>query len=120
VPGDDGLRLHDDEVPSPVAAEAASEDPEELVAPAKGSSLARRAGQDGELVAQQQVLEDQVAASAEGRAQQVDQDGENSEHHREHGRSRTGPASARSSAPQQPNYGVVLLPPGTRPAADRA
>jgi hypothetical protein len=66
VPGDDGLGPDHDEVPAPVAAETASEDPDQLVAPTQRGSLAGRAGQDGELVAQQQVLEDQVAAAANG------------------------------------------------------
>jgi hypothetical protein len=42
----------------------------------------RVAGQRGELVAQQHVLEDEVAAAAEGGAQKTEQTGEQSEHRR--------------------------------------
>jgi hypothetical protein len=72
VPADDRLGPDQDEVPPPIAAETASENPDQLVASAERRPLAPRAGQDGELVAQQQVLGDQVAAAAEGRTEQVE------------------------------------------------
>ena len=68
MPGDDGLGPDEDEMAPPIVAETAGQDPNQPVAPVDGRSLARRACQDGELVAQQQVLEGQVAAATEGGA----------------------------------------------------
>ena len=56
MPADDGLGPDEHEVAPPVAAEAAGEDPQQLVAEVNRGALAGRAGQDGQLVAQQKSL----------------------------------------------------------------
>src|SRR5439155_18460386 len=58
---------------SPVAPEGAGDDPEDRVAGARAWTAPGRAGQDRELVAQQQVLGNQVAAIADGGAEPAEQ-----------------------------------------------
>jgi hypothetical protein len=60
--------LDDDEVAAPGRAAAARADPEERVAGAQPRTLARGAGQDGELVAQENVLGDEVRPPAQSRS----------------------------------------------------
>ena len=62
-----GVRLHDDEDPRPAGPEATQDDPEGAVAGAKGGPLVR--GENGELLPEGEVLEDEVAAGPQSRAQ---------------------------------------------------
>jgi hypothetical protein len=64
VPGDDRLGSDHDQMTPPLVTGTTGDGPDELVAPAKTGSLARRASQDGELVAHERVLDDEVAAAA--------------------------------------------------------
>jgi hypothetical protein len=80
VPADDGLRADEHEVAPPVATETAGEDPEQLVARADPGAFAGAAGEDGELVAQERVLDEEVPAAAQGGSGDSDQDSENLEH----------------------------------------
>jgi len=68
VPTDDGLRPHQHEVSAPIVAETTGEDPQELV-PASDLRSGLGAERNRELVAQEEVLDDQVAAALEGRAE---------------------------------------------------
>jgi hypothetical protein len=80
VPADNGLGPDQDEVASPIAAEAAYDDPRQLVAGADLRALAGRAGQDGQLVAQQQVLGEEVGAAAQAGSQGSEDESEQLEH----------------------------------------
>jgi hypothetical protein len=82
VPPDDGLRPHQDEVTTPGAADPAHDDPEQLVAGAHPGALAGGPRQDGELVAQERVLDDEIAAATERRPDAGEQEGEYLEHAR--------------------------------------
>jgi hypothetical protein len=73
VPADDGLGLDQNEVSAPGGAAALGEDPEKLVAGVQPRPLAGRAGQDRELVAQQQVLRDQICPRAQRRPEKREQ-----------------------------------------------
>ena len=75
VPADDRLGADQDEVAPPVRAEAPDQDPEEPVA-APELRPGRGAEGDRELVAQEQVLEDQIAAGTQAAAQGGEQEGE--------------------------------------------
>jgi len=59
-------------VASPVAPEPVGDEAEELVAGARAWTASGRAGQDHQLVAQQEVLGDQVAALAGSGAAQTE------------------------------------------------
>src|SRR5438128_10552491 len=80
MPSHDGLGLHEDEVAPPVAAKAPGQEPEELVASTDGGALAGRPGEDGELVAQEGILDDEGAAAAERSRDAGEQEGEQLEH----------------------------------------
>jgi CubicO group peptidase (beta-lactamase class C family) len=74
-----------------------------LVAPADRRSLAGRAGQDNELVAQQEVLEHEVAATPERGAKQTKHNAQQAEHRPQHVRSRRAHEhGGRRFAPSQP------------------
>jgi hypothetical protein len=60
----------------------ACQQPEQLVAAAQMGTLTGRAGQDGELLAKQEVVDDQVAAVAEGRTQNAKDERQVLEHRR--------------------------------------
>jgi hypothetical protein len=64
VPAEHRLRLHQHEVPPPVPPQPAGHHPEEPVARAQLGALPGRAGEDGELVPQQEVLGHQLAVPA--------------------------------------------------------
>ena len=51
-----GVRLDEDQMPPPVATEGADHDPKELVPSAEPRPLSRGPTQDGELLAEEQVL----------------------------------------------------------------
>jgi hypothetical protein len=70
VPADDRLGLHEDEVPAPLPPDEADRQPEESVARAKARTLPGGARQDRELLAQEEVLGQQVAAAAEAGAEE--------------------------------------------------
>jgi hypothetical protein len=70
VPPDDRLRPDHEQVPAPVPSNEASQQPEELVPGAQAGTTTSRTGEDRELVAQHDVLRDQVAAVADGRVDQ--------------------------------------------------
>src|SRR5262245_28520756 len=82
VPAQDRLRCDHDEVPAPVAASEADQEPEQLVAGAWPRALPGRARQDRELLAQEEVLGDQFAAAAEGRPEQADEQEQVLDHRR--------------------------------------
>ena len=67
VPADDSIRLDDGEGLGPTAPEAAQQDPEEPVGGTDDRTPPR--GQRGELLAEGQVLDHQVASGAQGRAE---------------------------------------------------
>jgi hypothetical protein len=60
-------------VPAPIVANEASQQPEEPVAGAQARALVRRSSEDRELVAQQDVLGDQVAVAPTDRAKEGDE-----------------------------------------------
>src|SRR6266567_7442385 len=66
VPPHDRVGRDEGQVATPAGTPAASQDPQQLVPEAKPSmrSAASRTGQDGELMAQQQVLDHNVLARA--------------------------------------------------------
>ena len=66
MPADDRLGRDEAQVLTPAGAEPTSQDPQELVPGTKGSPRpgSSRSGQDGELMAQQQVLDHEVLARA--------------------------------------------------------
>src|SRR3712207_5694190 len=63
MPAQHRLRLHEHEVPAPVSAEATRNDPEQPIAPPEPWSEAR-AQSDGELLPQEQILEQEDATVA--------------------------------------------------------
>jgi hypothetical protein len=73
VPPDDRFGRDQDQVPAPVAPSAAGQLPEELVAGAQAWALARRSREDGELLAEQDVLGDQVTAAPDDRPEEGDE-----------------------------------------------
>ena len=68
MPADDRLGPDQDEVPPPIAAHTTGENPDQPVPAADRRSLPRPEG-DRELVAQQDVLEDEITATPQRRAQ---------------------------------------------------
>ena len=82
VPPDHGVGRDHDQVPPPVAAQAADEHPEQLVQPAEADarSPAGGPGEHRQLVAQQQVLRDQVTALAAGGPDRREQQDDPLEH----------------------------------------
>jgi hypothetical protein len=82
VPPDDRPGRDHDEVPAPVAAREAGEHPEELVACAQPRSLTGWTPEDAHLVAEQEVLREQVAAVADGRAEHGDEERQALDHRR--------------------------------------
>src|SRR5262245_61093921 len=80
VPPDDRPGRDHDEVPAPVAAGSAGQHPEKLVACAQARSLTGRTREDGQLVAEQEVLRDQGAAVADGRAEHGDEEEQTLDH----------------------------------------
>src|SRR5438128_3926970 len=64
MPAHDRVGCHEGQMLAPAGAHAASQDPQQLVPGAKPNtwSGASRTGQDGELMAQQQVLEYEILA----------------------------------------------------------
>ena len=67
----DRLGLDHDRVPAPITTDEAHQNPEELVGRAPLRALARRTRQDRQLLAQQEVLGDQIAVGARERAEQA-------------------------------------------------
>jgi hypothetical protein len=100
VPADDGLRPDDEEVPAPVVSGEASEQPEQLVAGAQPRTRARGPREDRELVAQQEVLRHEVAAVADGRAEQRDEQ-QQALDHRRHDRRHRAQTDGPTSRPRQ-------------------
>jgi short chain dehydrogenase len=66
MPADNALGPHQDKMPAPITTESADHDPDELVAGAEPRSPPSRAGQDRELMAEQEILDDQCLAVADG------------------------------------------------------
>jgi len=68
-------------MPAPVGAEPTTEEPEQLIPhPQPGASF--RASGDRQLVTEEQVLEDEVVATAERRGDDAEQEGDQFEHAR--------------------------------------
>jgi hypothetical protein len=80
VPADDGLGSDEDEMPAPVAPDQADQDLEESVAGTEAEPLPGRPTQDGELLAEKEVLGDQVGASADEDEGHGDEQGEELDH----------------------------------------
>jgi hypothetical protein len=70
VPPDHLVGRDQEQVAAPVAPDDAGEQPEQLVPGAQARALAGRAGDDRELLAQQEVLRGQFAMAADDRAEQ--------------------------------------------------
>jgi hypothetical protein len=68
-------------MPAPVGAEPTAEEPEQLV-PDPEPRASFRASSDHQLVTEEQVLEDEVAAAAERRGDDSEQEGDQLEHAR--------------------------------------
>ncbi len=66
---------------TPIAAEGTDQDPEELVAGVEPRLPAGGPGQDGELLAEEQVLGDQVGSAAQQRADHTDEEEQVLDHH---------------------------------------
>ena len=58
LPAHHGVRPDEDEVVAPGRADPAGQDPQQLVAAAERGPVPTRAGEDGELAAQEEVLGD--------------------------------------------------------------
>jgi hypothetical protein len=82
VPPHDRLRCDHEQVPAPVAASQAGQQPEQLVAGTQPRAPARGAGQDGELLAQEEVLCDEIAAVADCGAEQSHEKEQRLDHRR--------------------------------------
>jgi hypothetical protein len=84
VPPDHRVRRDDDQVPPPVAAHTADEHPEQFVQapPADASPRPCQPGKEHQLVAKQEVLQYEVAASATGGTQRHQHEQQEVEHPR--------------------------------------
>jgi hypothetical protein len=79
MPANDGCRVNEDKRISPAVPERSERGPEEAISWAKAGAAAR-ARQDSELVPKCQVLEDEISADLEGRAERSRKSGEDLEH----------------------------------------
>ena len=82
MPADHRLRSDEDQVAAPARAQPASHDPQELVRDAERRPRPAGAGEDRELVAQEQVLGDQVGMAAQHGREDPEKQGEEVEHAR--------------------------------------
>jgi hypothetical protein len=80
MPPDDRLRSDNDQVLSPVAADGADHDPEEPVPDAEPRPLASGPGQDGELLAEDEVLGHEVGPAVKRGADLADEGEQALEH----------------------------------------
>ena len=80
MPPDDRLRSDDDQVLPPVAADGADHDPEEPVPDAEPRSLASGPGQDGELLAEDEILGHEVRLASKRGGDQADEEEQVLEH----------------------------------------
>jgi hypothetical protein len=80
MPPDDRLRLHEDQVSAPVAAEHPDQDPEQSVTGEGAGALPRGARERRQLVPQQEVRGDQLGAAAELRSEQRGEERQELEH----------------------------------------
>jgi hypothetical protein len=124
VPANDRLGRDQGKVSAPVAPNHAGHHPEEPVVGAQARALARGPSQDGELLAQQEVLGDQIAAGSDGRAEQRDEEQDVVDHRRHDRRLRTGTSRPNTPPPQvlhrlAAEHGVEVVLSPRRSAARR-
>ena len=82
MPTHHGLWPDRDEVATPVPAEPTGQDPDELVADAQWRPFPAGAGEDRQLVTQEQVLGDEIGAATQRGAQRTEQQDEEFDHGR--------------------------------------
>ena len=75
MPADDRRGPDEHHVPVPRVPEPPGQHPEDLVAAAEAGPPAGRAGQDGQLLAEDQILGDQVGAVTERGLEQAEHEG---------------------------------------------
>jgi SAM-dependent methyltransferase len=100
VPADDRRRLDEHEVAPPVAAHEANEEPEEPIAAMEARAPPRRTAQHRELLAQEQVLGDQVGAATD---ESVERGGEQREELNHGDAMMPRPANGRADRLSRPN-----------------
>jgi hypothetical protein len=74
MPPDHGLGSHEDHMLTPIAAEGTDPDPEELVAGVEPRPPPGGPGHDGKLLAEEEILGDQVGTTTQHRAEQTDEE----------------------------------------------
>ncbi len=76
MPADDAFGSDHDQVPTPVTAESADHDPEQLVAGTEPRSLPGQPGQHRELMTEQEIFGDQRVAATHGRMDEAEEEQE--------------------------------------------
>ena len=80
MPADHGRRLDEHQMVTPVTPGASNQDPEQPIAVLQAGPLRARTCEDRQLVAQHEVLSDELARSSHRRAKQADQEEQVLEH----------------------------------------
>ena len=73
MPPDDGVRADEDQMLTPIPTESTDYKPKQLVAGAESGPPPGGPSQDGELLAQEQVLGDEVGVAAQHRTEDTNQ-----------------------------------------------
>ena len=74
MPANYGIGSNEDQMVTPVATEGVDHDPEQFVRGAQPGAPSGGPGQDGELLAEKQVLGDQVGTATKHRAEETDEE----------------------------------------------